>query len=624
MLRSIAAKIRQSNQLAALVALVTLAVYLRVVHYDFVSFDDVIHVYGNRYFVSINGANLRHFWIRPYYSLYIPVSYMAFALLTEIARTSAGPIALDSLRASLDPHVFHCANLLLHTLNAVLVYHLIRRFVKADVPALFGAVLFALHPLQVESVAWISELRGLLCCFFSLCSILVYTADENERKDRRRFLSLAAIILYALSLLSKPSVVMVPFALLLWETGFAGKRLKPVAVALLPWIVLAAIDTAVTRAVQPLVTTTPQPILERIVIAFDSLGFYVEKLVWPTNLAAVYGRTPEWVLASGWRYSAFPFLLLPIVLCVLLGKGRPWLITSVLTFFLFLLPVCGIVPFAYQYLSTVADHYAYFALIGPAIGLAFALKEVMATQSRSFAYAAASIALCLLCGVTTHQESTWRNSTTLFQNTVTVNPSDWFGHEKLGNEFLGSQNYLEAERDFRVVVVRGPVDSTFWLKLGHAEQGLGRDADAIDDYNKALTITPNYGLALNGRAECEDNLGESAQAVADYRRALLFLPPATFANYELAMDLGRVGQYASAASEFRQTISRHPDYLPTYYFLALTYTKMHEPQEAAAIAKQALMLDPKYTPVYPFCSVAAATLDVKDGTTVRLPAADHN
>jgi tetratricopeptide (TPR) repeat protein len=594
-------------QLSALIALATVAVYFNVTGFDFVAWDDVIHVYGNKFFEPVSACHLQHFWLRPYESLYIPVAYMAFGALCILARLRHPEQRLSEYETNLNPHVFHDANLLLHLVNALLVFLLIRNVVKAQVPAAFGALLFALHPLQVESVAWISELRGLLSCTLGLMAVLAYQSRRDTKAVWTAKSDVAAIALYALALLTKPSVVALPLVLLFWEVGFRQEHARMTLLRLAPWFALALIDVGETHAIQPIAASIVVPLRERFVVMGDSLGFYIQKLLWPSQLSIEYGRSPHNVIRHSLELWTIPIFLVAVATVFVLAKRRTWVVGCALTFLLFLIPNCGIVPFAYQMFSTVADRYAYLAMLGPAFALAFTLRELGVKSLRTIAYCLAGIWLCVVSLVTVRQVSTWKNTTTLFTNAIAVNSDDWLPHYKIGDECFRRSQWSQAAGEYQTVLMNGPRDPNFSLKLGQCFQHENRLNQAVTEFNKALQIDPKLGQAYYSRAICEGLLGDSDLAISDYRKAIPILPQSSYADYDLASELGAVGRLSEAAPEFYRTIQLHPDYMSAYYYLAMTYAKIGKPKLAEDVANMAVVRDPGDMQVRPYLLLTTGT-----------------
>jgi Flp pilus assembly protein TadD len=593
-------------QFAALIALVVVFVYHRVNGFDFVSWDDNVHVYHNTYYPPFTLHSLARFWKYPYESLYIPVSYMAYETLSFFARTAGTNPSLTSCGEPVNPHAFHDTNVILHAINSILVFLLIRKAVKSDLPAAFGALLFALHPLQVETVAWISELRGLLCAFFGLSSMLVYQSRAETNKLVPSLRDGIALCLFALSLLAKPASVMIPLALLLWESLYHGKSFWRSSVLLLPWFVLSAVDVLVTRAVQPIMAANVVPFAERGIISLDTIGFYIQKVLWPLNLSIEYGRNPHHVINGHLEIYTIPVLLASVTICSFFIKKQKWVLPCMLTFFVFLLPNLGIIPFVYQFFSTVADRYVYLAMLGPCFALGFLIDEIKLPVLQKGAFCAATAALVLLSLRTEAQIVTWKNSETLFANAACINNHDWLPHSQLADIYYDEKEYLRAERQARLAFADGIDDWRCWQILGQAVQAQKRYREAVVDYDHALAQIPADYTARHCRAQCEVKLGEIKPAILDYRMAVKSAPAGSYADYELGVADGSVGDYAEAVTEFVKTIHLHPKYLSGYYYLAMTFRKCGRPDLAAKVAKLALAIDPHYAAVFPYLSVAAA------------------
>ena len=335
-----------SRLLPLLVLALTFAAFSEVGGFGFVSWDDELHVTENPWLHPVTPAHVWHFWRMSYQGLYIPLSYTVYALLALLAR--------DPTTQALNPHVFHVANLILHLANVLLVFALLKQSVPNIWAASAGALLFGVHPLQGESVAWVSELRGLLSGMFALLALGQYLEFAESRAWGCFAVATAA---FGLALLAKPSAVAVPLlalALTIWGLGLPWKRCVP---PLALWAAMALGCVLANRTVQSVSPQLFLPLWQRFFVAGDALAFYLAHLAWPARLGIDYGRSPFVVLAHPWGYWTW---LVPALLGACLWAGRrrwPLLLTSGALFLLALLPTLGLVPFAFQLASTVADRY---------------------------------------------------------------------------------------------------------------------------------------------------------------------------------------------------------------------------------------------------------------------------
>ena len=542
---------RHPRLIAALLLVLTLAVFQRVGGQDFVCWDDSLHVTGNPHLGSL--AQIGDFWRHPYGGLYIPLSYTAYALVAQAARGAPPAPGMSAL----DPHVFHRANLTLHLLNTLLVFVILRRLLRRDWPAGAGALLFGIHPMQVESVAWISELRGLLCGSFSLLALWLWSHAAGQAK-RTGGLYAAATALFLLALLSKPSAVALPLVVLALDRCVIGRPWRRCLPPMLAWLALSLVWLWVTRSAQPLPFAVTQPLWTRPVVAGDALWFYGAHLVWPAPLGPDYGRTPAWVL----RHAPMTGLV-PGGLALLLWRARRAgpLFGAAALFAAALLPVLGLVPFAFQWYSTVADRYIYFAMLGPALALGWLLVSCEARPPWCRAAVAFSLLVLAACGLrSVAQVRTWDNALTFTANAVAANPRSWVMH----------------------------------YNRGHYLQHHGDAADAAAEYRQALAVRPdmadahgNLGVILLGQ-------GRHTEADAELGEALRLDPQLTEARDTLALSLADQGRTPEAAAQWRVVAQEWPQALAVRYNLGSALLTLHQATAAAAQFRQALRLQPQF------------------------------
>ncbi|HMN68331.1 MAG TPA: glycosyltransferase family 39 protein [Bdellovibrionales bacterium] len=397
---------RKPLTVVVLSALATFAVTLTG---EYLRWDDRMHILFNPWLVN---HALDLIWTKPYYNLFVPVTYTVWS----------GVYALTD-----QAWAFHLLNIMLHALNSALAYKICSRFATSR-PALFAALIFAVHPLQVETVAWISGGRDLLAATFTFSAMLAYL-------NRPRWLS---VILFGLALLSKPTVAPAPiaFALLIWW------RDQKIPWALTAWAGLAVLAGYATQQIQlsdaqMLAPTTP---LDRMLVAGDALGFYLSKFLLPIGLTADYGRTPAVLLAhSLYRYT-LPVLALVTAL-VVRGRARVFVLWSLLL----LAPVLGLIPFQAQNDSTVADRYMYLSMLGLALFVAPRIAGLRIAPALIAGLAALSV-------VRAHA---WTTNARFFNDIHRKNPDSFMANVSLGVENLlredlgAAEHYLARARELR-------------------------------------------------------------------------------------------------------------------------------------------------------------------------------
>jgi hypothetical protein len=519
------ARTRRLFRWPLLVVVAVVIVFGRSVGFDFVSLDDEVHLVRNPYLNPFTAHGLATFWSQPYQGLYIPATYTAWGLLTFPARV----VPSASGQPTLDPAIFHLANVALHAANAVLVWWILRRIVGDHRSAAVGALLFALHPVQVEPVAWASGFKDTFSGFWSLLAIGLFLRAVDPASKRPAWRTYAAATAaFAVALCAKPAAVVVPPIawLLVWASGDVDP--KATGRLLLPWLALAVPYVWATHRQQAdaaLMTWDPPAV--RPLVAADALAFYARQLAWPADLAVDYGRTPRWV----WNHADGPVavgLAMAAVATVALlwfarrrGRAVPAGLAVVVVG---VGPVLGLVPFIFQQFSTVSDRYLYLPMLGVALIGAWAV--------RSMGHAGGRIAAFLLTAMavrSTVQAGVWRDSATLFAHNLTVNPDSPLSYAGLG---------LAAERANDL-----PAAEQFDRRAA----ALGNAMDVPDPtYEDALSRVLNRQPGRSAEARAHGALATIAAA----HRLLLLDPDSPLAHRSLARAYAVLGRPADAAAEY--------------------------------------------------------------------------
>lgn len=491
-------------------AIAALFKYSWTMSYDFVLFDDNGHTYENRYLNPLTWHSFVHLWTHAYDRLYIPISYTIYGAFVALSHIGGGPGASDT-GALLNPHWFHAANVALHALNVILVYLILRQFRAHPGSAFIGAYCYIAHPLVVESVAWISELRGLLSAAFGFAAILVYMLSHRPERRGNQIVSYIFVsVLMIASMLSKPSGVVFPLIALLIDRYVHRRQWKQYVVEALPWLAFAALVAVVTGGQRSSGAYTLVTPLQRTFVAGDAIGFYLGKLFWPFDLAVDYGRTPAVALADHAVY--IEWLLAPSIaaVCWFTRKKIPWLSLAVLVSLAALLPVLGLVPFTFQYYSTVADRYAYVALLGPAIVLA--QIPFIKDNKLQPGWLVFLVFVVVVGGVAHHRLKDWKNTQTLMTAELAVNPHSVFAHDAFGQIAYRKGNYLDALNEYRQVIGERPDLASGHYNSANCLAALGREREAEAEYVTAVQLKPDYALAYMKWGQLLLSEGKIAQA----------------------------------------------------------------------------------------------------------------
>ena len=573
------------HAVAILLVLVTLAVFGQVRSAEFVLWDDGLHVFENPYLQSLTCENILAIWREPYGELYIPLTYTLWALT---AAASRGVHASPSAGAPLDPQFFHTLNLLVYLLSVLIVWRIVRLLLdrltlrpsltRVEWAAGAGALVFAVHPTHVESVAWVTGFKDVLYGFLACVAVwqyLVYARGDvaapasgtPARGKAQRSLGhyWLATGVFVLALLAKPTAVVIPVVvgvLDIWGWPQTWRRRRP---ALLAWLGLAVLWGLFASQVQPPASGAfIPPLWARFLIAGDTVSFYLYKLGVPVWLGSDYGRTPEVMLAQPWLLCLTG--LVPWGLAVWLWFKRtrvPWLVAAAGVFVAGLLPNLGLVPFAFQAFSTVADRYMYIALLGPAFALAWGLARLR----QRWLEVGCVVGLGVLGISSAWQTSYWHDSTSLFEHELTVHPRSSVAYNILGMVLAAQNRHTEATRYYTEAVRLWPGNTDAHNNLGNALSRQGKTQEAIQQYLEALRLQPNFAEAHHNLAVALDNQGRVAEAISHYTAALRLRPHYVMAHYNLGVSLAQQGRLAEAREHLSEVLRLDPNHAAARRFL---------------------------------------------------------
>ena len=493
-----------------LIAVVTFVAYLPALHGGFI-WDDNGHVTrpGLR-----SLAGLYHIWFdlgatQQYY----PLLHSAFWVEHKLW----GDATLG----------YHVTNLLLHITAACLVYFVLRAL---KIPgAILAAAIFALHPVQVESVAWISEQKNTLSAVFYLSALLVYLRFDQSRK---RSLYGLALGLFALGLLSKTVTATLPAALLVifwWQRGTLSWRrdVQP----LLPFFLLGAAAGLTTAWVERNLIGAAgadfeMSFLRRGLLAGRAIWFYLGKLVWPAKLTFIY---PRWdVTPYVWWQWLPPLAALAVLVSLWAIRGR-WRgpLAGWLLFVGTLFPVLGflnVFPFIYSF---VADHFQYLASLAmialAAAGIALALRR-LPPQARWAGNVACVVVVGTLAVLTWRQSQMYTNVVALYETTIDRNPTCWMAHYNLGNLLAHADQPEQAMQHYRRTIELNPKYAKAHNNLGIQLARLGQTGQASQCYRDAIQVQPDFAAAHYNLGNSLRDAGRTEQAIAQYREGLRYEP----------------------------------------------------------------------------------------------------
>jgi protein O-mannosyl-transferase len=568
-------------------AALTWVVFAPTIHAQFINYDDQTYVYQEPKVtagVSVQGTiwAFTHFHSENWHPL-TTISHM-----------------LDCQMYGLNPGGHHFTNIVLHTLAVILLFIVLRQMTGAIWRSGFVAAVFAIHPLHVESVAWVSERKDVLSAVFFMLILAAYTHYVRKPSLNRYLL---IVLFFVLGLLSKPMLVTAPFVLLLldyWplQRGADFAALRKFALEKIPLLLLAMASCVVTLFAQK-GTVSPLerlPFLWRLTNACVTYLIYVWQMIWPVRLLPFYYHPGSHLPA--WSIAVSVAVLVAITAMVFGARhSRPYLVIGWLWYLGMLVPVIGIVQVSMQ---ARADRYTYLPQIGLYLIVSWGVVDLLARsrQRRLILGACAVIVLGALLPIARAQASYWCDSESLWSHALVVNPRDGLAEFSLGQAFLSGDRAAEAiphlEKAISVLPTYAPAHFQLALALGVD----GKVEAAIEQYRKVLslgsdTISVRYNLA-NALLQ----QGELPEAIAQYQAALRIRPDFADAETNLANALLQNGQMEDAIAHYEGALRLEPEKAIAHYNLAVAFHRQNRLAEAIVHYRKALAIDPGYPDVH--------------------------
>ncbi len=435
--------------------------------------------------------------------MYIPVTYFFWSLVGAVAGIEGN---------NYNPTYYHLFNLIIHILNSILVFHLLKKLIEEDFWAFAGAVIFSLHPIQIESVAWISEARGLLSTFWGIWAILLFL------KNWKRSIKVTVVLIFILlSILSKPSGIIFPIILVIIDWYWYKTRNVVYLLKNNFWFLLIIIPF-VLISVQGESTKTivfEIPLYLRFLFWLNSIGFYLEKFLLPINLSPGYGLTYNFMMREPVYFYSIILGLALIVLGFIIKMKEYWF--GVLFFVVSYLPVSNLITYYYQYWSTVADRYVYFSIIG-LIFIVISLGRNFFGKFKFYFIGALILVFFLL---SRGELAKWEKEISLWNDCIEKYPKR-IPHPYLGRGMLyeSQAKLFDAINDYSEAI---GIDSSYYFgyyNRGNVYYDLKKYDEAIRDFTKAISLNPKYLNSYVNRGLCYLEVGDYSKAERDFSFAL--------------------------------------------------------------------------------------------------------
>ncbi len=551
--------------------LLTLAVFWPATRCGFINVDDQAYVTANPHVqAGLSLANLKWAFAHPVSANWHPLTMLSHML--------------DCQLYGLRPWGHHLTSVLLHALNASLVFMWLRRMTGALWRSVMVAALFAVHPLRVESVVWVAERKDVLSAFFGLLTLICYTRYVQQSDIRAlppaqtppsgfhlpsSILYLLSLAFFALGLMSKPMLVTWPFVLLLldwWPLKrisnfqFPISDLKPLLWEKIPFLALAAADCVLTLMFQGqsgvVKTVADYPPGARIGNLLVSYCRYLGKIFWPADLAVYYPHPGYWPLAQvllvGGLLAGFT------VFCVLMRRRQPFWIMGWLWFLGTLIPVIGVVQVGRQ---SMADRYSYLPSLGVLILSVWGVYEaVRLWRYHQVLLAALGAAAILACVATTRQQLLfWQDSGSLLQHTLAVTRDNYVAHKALGTFLLSQGQTEDAIRQFQAALRIKPDDAEACNNLGIALLNQGQTAEAVRAFQNAVRFKSEDAAAHHNLGNVLLGQGQTDGAIREFQAAVRLKPDDAGARNNLGIAFASTGRWDEAILQFQEALRLQPE-----------------------------------------------------------------
>jgi tetratricopeptide (TPR) repeat protein len=580
--------------------ILTLGVYWPVQNYEFLSYDDQLYVtdiYSQK--DTITFKDISGTFSDVHTGHWHPLTSMSHMLDWYLFKNNAGG--------------HHWTNVIIHIFNTILLFLLFRTMTGSLWRSAFVAALFAVHPINLESVAWIAERKNVLSTFFWILTMLLYVRYVAQ-PDWKRYLPV--FLCFVLGLMSKPMLVTLPFVLLLldyWplnrttintqndhqiESSRVDIKKRKISILILekvPLFVLSAVSIVLTlyaaRSAKTIVTLDSLPLINRISNAVVAYIMYIKKLFWPADLAVIY----PYVATPVWQILMMITLLVIITICVCKYLLKyPYLAVGWFWYAGTLVPVIGIIQAGDQ---SMADRYAYIPFIGLFMmivwGMGYVFKKIFSAKVIAGISGAILVALII---VSCHQVRYWQNTFTLFSHAVKVTRNNAIAHRILADELINQNKLKEAMHHCEIGLSLNPANHMMLVSMAWAYYLLDEKNKAIDTLRRAIKVHPEYFRAYNDLFVFLRQADKAEEGLKEYQKAteLDCNKDSWELHYYFGKALASEGYFDEAISQYNQVLRIHPRNDVAHDYLALLLLRQGKIDDALNHLREAGRLQPKF------------------------------
>lgn len=594
------------------ISILTVIVFLRAMQNGFVNWDDNEYIYKNLNIQSINFDFFRWSLTAVVASLWHPLTLLS--------------LAVDYSIWGLNPFGYHLTNVILHAANTLLVFFLADRLVNFSfksslekesweklIPAVITALLFGIHPLRVESVAWVSERKDVLCALFFLSAALTYLRYvSSETKKKKAFYYICGVFLFILALLSKPMAVSLPVVLLILDIyplkrlsvdkGMKIEKFVLVLMEKVPFFILSLTTSLITlHAAQEggALTAETYPLLPRIFVAMQSYIFYISKMYLPWPMAPLYPYPKEGEIFK-FAYIGQAILFAGITTFIIWRFNKHKVFAAAWFYYIVtLLPVIGIVKVGG---AAAADRYTYLPSIGPFLLMGLGVVSIYKVLPGKIYKGMLASALLILAGLlaerTVSQIEVWHDSITLWTHEINLYADTYIPYLNRGGAYRDKGNYQEAIVDFSKAIELNSKDERAYNNRGVVYRDKGEYQAAVADFTRAIELNTSNVDAYDNRGAVYGRLSKYQEAISDFTRAISINPKHASAYNDRGISFLAMGNYQEALVDLKKAVELNPSNAMNYNNLGVVHSSMGDYQHAITIFNKAIEIDPRCTSAY--------------------------
>jgi len=570
--------------IAAFLIGINLLVYAPVRNYDFVNYDDPEYVAKNPHVTGgLSWDAVTWAFTTGHQANWHPLTWLSHMVDVQLF--------------GLNPGAHHLTNVLLHTANTLLLFWVLLQMTGALGRSVFIAALFAVHPLHLESVAWIAERKDVLSTLFGLLTLSLYVRYTRQPSATRYA---AMVACFAASLMAKPMLVTLPFVLLLvdfWPLGRMTFRrqnnLLKLILEKVPFLILAAISSVVTFVVQQrggaMTGIDVIPISSRVANACMAYSTYACKMLWPTDLAVLY---PAVSVVSNWWLAAASGIIVITILAIWAARRRPYIAVGWFWYLGTLVPAIGLVQVGKQ---SMADRYTYLPLVGLFLIVAFGVTEMLqSAQARRFLWISGGIVVAACVLQSRAQIQNWSSSTALWEHTLRVTTGNSLAHFNLGAALENEGKTESAMNHYAEALRIRPDYADAHTNLASALMKSGKP-NAMDEAGRhlaeALCIDPMSAEAYNAFGLNNALRGKIDDAATHFSEAIRLKPEFALAHNNLGSTLANRGRLDEAIIEYGQAVHIDPNYVDAHKNLGILLAKKGKTNDAVAHFSEVLRIN---------------------------------